>query len=236
MIILNKVKEIVTLLLMPKKEIIFLNNVYKTQGEFENFVKNFIYNEIGLCDDIKNKYPEKYKIIIELLKRHPDFNNKTQNMYNIKIVTDTLNKSAYKIMIINNDNTEIDISWRCAITGKHKNNKHELVSAMRSSIDDQILKFKKENKNICELCNNKNNLHVDHILHFDELVFNFIKITKNTIPYNFNDTNDNTHRRCFLNEDIEFKIEWIDYHKKNATLRILCQNCNLSRKKSKCKI
>lgn len=38
---------------MPKKSIIFLEKTYKTQGEFEAFVKNIIYNVIGICNDIK---------------------------------------------------------------------------------------------------------------------------------------------------------------------------------------
>jgi hypothetical protein len=30
----------------------------------------------------------------------------------------------------------------------------------------------------------------------------------------------------FREEDIEFANLWQDYHKKNATLRILCRDCN----------
>ena len=45
---------------MPRKSIIFLDKTYKTQGEFEAFVKNLIYNGIGICDDIKNIYPSHF--------------------------------------------------------------------------------------------------------------------------------------------------------------------------------
>jgi hypothetical protein len=38
---------------MPKP-VIFLQKTYKTQSEFEKFVKNIIYNDIGECNDIKN--------------------------------------------------------------------------------------------------------------------------------------------------------------------------------------
>ena len=45
---------------MPRKSIIFLDKTYKTQGEFEAFVKNLIYNGIGICDDIKNEESHLY--------------------------------------------------------------------------------------------------------------------------------------------------------------------------------
>jgi 5-methylcytosine-specific restriction endonuclease McrA len=221
---------------MPKKNIIiFLEKTYKTQGEFETFVKNIIYNDIGICNDIKNKNPHHYNILIEILKRHPDFFSKTQNMYNIKIIEDTLNKKAFKIIIINKDSSEIDISWKVAITGKSKGYKHDLMSAMRSSISEQILIFRRYNEAKCVLCPNTENLQVDHIIHFDEIALNFINIMERKNipkPNIFGDTNDNTHRKCFLKIDENFKNEWVDYHYKNASLRILCQNCNLTRTKT----
>jgi len=218
---------------MPKKTILFLGKTYKTQGEFETFIKKIIYNDIGLCNDVKNIHPSHYNTIIELLKRHPDFISKTKHMTNIKIVRDTLNRNALKIMIINTDASEMDISWRIAITGKSKGFKYELMSAMRSSIEEQISEFRKYNEQKCVLCSRTDKLHVDHIIHFDEIAFNFMKtIGKQHIPTKVGDTNDNTHRRCFLQIDETFKKEWIDYHYKNASLRMLCQTCNLTRSKT----
>lgn len=77
---------------MTRKPLTFLNTEYKTQGEFEKYVKKIIYEDIGICNDIKNTYREKYYILIKILERHPEFNSKTENMCNIKIVCDTLNK------------------------------------------------------------------------------------------------------------------------------------------------
>ena len=37
---------------MPRNSITFLDKTYRTQGEFEIFVKNLIYNDIGVCNDI----------------------------------------------------------------------------------------------------------------------------------------------------------------------------------------
>ena len=224
---------------MPRKPVLFLDKIYKTQGEFELFVKKIIYDDIGVCNDILNTHPSDYITLIEILKRHPDFISKTLNMCNIKIVKDALNTSGLKILIINIDESEIDISWKCAITGKHKSDKIELMSAMRSSVDEQIFNFKNKSNFICALCPNTDKLQVDHIIHFDEIVFNFINIMKNKnikIPNLFGETDDNTHRRCFLKANNDFKNEWITYHFENALLRILCQTCNLTRVKTKCKI
>ena len=63
---------------MPRNPVIFLDKTYKTQGEFEAFVKNLIYNEIGICDDIEVIHPSHYIMLIEILKRHPDYIKKTQ--------------------------------------------------------------------------------------------------------------------------------------------------------------
>ena len=223
---------------MPRKPVTFLNTEYKTQGEFEKYVKKIIYEDIGICNDIKNTYPEKYDILIKILERHPEFNSKTENMCNIKIVDDILNKKALKILIANNRGY-IDISWRCAITGKGKSKKSELMSAMRSSIDPQIKQYRREhNKDSCQLCDNIERLDVDHNdtknSAFDELVLNFINENNDIeIPDKFGELNDDTHRRTFLEKDAVFKDKWVEYHKKNAVLRILCHTCNISRSKTK---
>jgi hypothetical protein len=219
---------------MPRNQVILLGKVYKTQTEFSNFVKNFIYNEIGLCDNVKITYPEKYEILIEILKRHPEFILKTFDMNIIKLVKDTTNKKAIKIIIVRNDMSEIDISWRTAITGKHNTDKQELMSAMRSCIESQINKFRKENDIKCSICSSSIKPHVDHVIQFNELAMNFIKLMKEKniqIPAIFGDMDDGTHRRCFLPVDNNFKNDWYKYHSDNAILRILCQHCNLTRAK-----
>tara|TARA_Y100000389_G_scaffold175039_1_gene185487 strand:+ start:1097 stop:1783 length:687 start_codon:yes stop_codon:yes gene_type:complete len=226
---------------MTRNQVVFLDNIYKTHRDFEQYVKKLIYEEIGVCLDVKNTYPDKYKILIQLLERHPEFNSKSKNMCNIKIINDVLNVKALKTIIIKNHG-EIDISWRCAITGKHKPFKYELMSAMRSSIDEQIYDFKINYKNnSCELCDSVKEIQVDHNdtknSAFDELVYKFVKENNNIkIPDNFGELNDGTHRRCFLEKNYIFRDKWVEYHRRNAILRMLCHKCNISRPKTKIKL
>ena len=226
---------------MPRKPVVFLDNNYKTQGDFEKYVKKLIYEEIGVCHDVKNTYPDKYIILIELLKRHPEFNSKSKNMSNIKIINNVLNKKTLETIIIKN-HEEIDISWICAMTGKSKTSKDKLMSAMRSSIGEQIYDFKINCKNnSCELCDSVKEIQVDHNntknSAFDELAYKFVKENKDIkIPDNFGELNDGTHRKCFLEKDYIFRDKWVEYHRQNAILRLLCHKCNISMPKTKIKL
>jgi hypothetical protein len=222
---------------MTRNPITFQGYTYKTQTEFESYIRKLLYEKIGSCNSIKNEKSQYYEEIIDLLKRHPTYDEKIKNMSDIKLVTDKLNVRALKLMIINNDGSECDISWKLAITGKHKSSKEELRSALRSSIDDQTYEFKKTSIPMCEICNCVENLHVDHILHFEEIAQNFLNLIEQTgditIPSKFGDMTDGTHRRCFLEADKHFEATWRRYHNEHSTFRILCRTHNLSRKKFK---
>lgn len=223
------------------KQIKFLNKIYKTQGEFKKYVKNIIYDKVGICNDIKTFHPDNYNILIELLKRHPEFESKSQNMCNLKIQQNKLSRQrAYEVLIINHDGTTTDISWaHDVIKGKSKPKNIQLNEAMRSSVNEQILDFRRKNEiKSCEICGNIENLDVDHNdeknSSFSELVCNFLDENKNIEPPNiFGQLNDGTNRTCFLEKDNVFREKWIEYHRKNAKLRMLCHNCNINRPKTK---
>ena len=70
---------------MPSKPVKIKGKTFKSQKEFKIYVKQIIYDEIGICNDIKNTYPDLYNILINILERHPEFESKTQNMCNLKI-------------------------------------------------------------------------------------------------------------------------------------------------------
>lgn len=86
------------------------------------------------------------------------------------------------------------------------------------------------------ICGNINDLHVDHIINFDDLAYNFINKMKNDcaeLPVKFKEANDQSNQKCFLLSDRIFEEKWKDFHEKNAKLQILCQGCNLSKPRPK---
>lgn len=211
----------------------FMDKIFNTKKSFEKYIRNIIYNEIGVCDDIKNIYPEKYEILLNLLKRHPNYSYKTRKMNNLKFIIDPLNKRGLKLIVVRN-NDEESISWTTAIRGKNKSSKILFCESLRVAIEGQIKEFKKNKLKFCEICGCGGEIHVDHIKHFSELVCNFLiqmKKEHQKIHKYFIKTKDGTDRVCLKNK--KFEKKWIDFHKKNATLRILCRNCNLKRKNSK---
>jgi hypothetical protein len=215
----------------------FLNKEFKSQMKFEEYIKDIIYNKVGICSDIKNKYPKEYEILLELLKRHPDHKEKTKDLINLKIKRNIKNHKALELNI-EKPNGYIDVSFLICIKAKKNSIKTELMSALRSSIEEQIVDFRDNNNNYCcSICNKVDRLEVDHINYFDEIVYNFIKENKYLpIPKNFDDLTDGSNRRTFMKKDLAFMYKFQYFHEENANLRMLCKKCNLSRPKSKIKL
>jgi len=207
---------------------------YKSQTDFKKYAIELIYKKIGLCKNIKDHIY--YDELLDLLKRHPNYKTKTEYMVNLAIRQNKLNKSSLGVWIIKSDNNpDEDISWaKNCINSKNNSKQSELNSALRSSIQEQIMFYKKNNTlQECGICN-INGDHVDHINHFELLTDMFLKNhNKNLIPFDFDVMTDGSGRRCFKSKDNIFEKEWKEFHKKNAKLRILCKECNLTRPKYK---
>ena len=222
---------------MVREPIVFLNKTYKSQSAFEVYVRGLIYIDIGECLDVAKCHPDKYIELLEVLKRHPEYLSKTENIKSLKIRRDKLNRSGLQLLIMNIDSSETDISWKTAITGKHTKFEHELRGAFRTSVDAQIKRFKANSKQKCGLCDRiYGEFHADHIVHFEALVQDFLEIcakNEKKIPTILDSMTDGTFRRCFSTKDNSFKDEWYLYHENHASLRILCKTCNLTRPKFK---
>jgi hypothetical protein len=206
---------------------------YKSQSTFKEYANELIYKKIGLCENIKDHIY--YDELLDLLKRHPNYKTKTEYMVNLAIRKNKLNKSSLGVWIIKSDNNlDEEISWaKNCINSKNNSKRSELNIAFRSSIQGQIMFYKNNTLHKCEMCN-INGDHVDHINHFESLTDMFLKnYNKNLIPFDFDDMTDGSGRRCFKPKDNIFEKDWQEFHKKNAKLRILCKNCNLTRPKYK---
>ena len=217
-----------------KNQIIINNKIFNTQKECENYTR-MILTELNITDSVKLKNNEYFNYLISLCKRHPHYNEKFKNFIDFNISNDALNKKAFALNIINNDNTLTEISWRICVTGKGKTSKTEFNSALRECIINQIFNFKNNSDlSYCTICNCSlidKIIHVDHEKQFNQLVNEFIKINEIIIPNKY-DKKDITFERLFTDDD-----KWIGklfeiYHLEHATLRIVCSTCNLTRKKS----
>lgn len=123
---------------------------------------------------------------------------------------------------------DVSLLVKC-VSGKTKDN---LYVAMRKSILDQIYEYKNSQQKLqCVLCEDDQKIHVDHFSpQFIEMYTEFIN-KHPEYPTKFD--KDVSHACIFREEDREYEIIWKKFHRENANLRILCQRCNLTRKKVK---
>jgi hypothetical protein len=201
---------------------------FKSKKELHAYVDSLISNR-GICKSLKSYNLDEYNFFYKLFQRHPDKERKrTTEIVDIAIEPHTI--SRYVTIIILNDGTSDTISYVKCVKQKSQTFSEKIKSAYRVAVDDQIKSFKEQNHNPCEFCGKKNHIEVDHIYHFAQLVYDFKKLYPNE-PTSLN--KNEAQQDCFKEEDSEYKNKWAEYHKKYATLRILCQSCNSTREKWK---
>ena len=201
--------------------------LFKSQTEATTHVRGLLH-KVGCCESVKNSDSTVFKELVELIKRHPDGQDKTWGVVDFKVQHDLLNKKAYMLVLVRSTGEEESISWRCCISGKGYSSHQELMRAMRHSISEQIIAFRNSISRFwCEECDKATSEpHIDHIIHFAKLVKDFHKENTLPIPSLFEKAIDG---RTFRIEDIDYATAWKKYHKETATLRMLCKSCNLSR-------
>ena len=204
----------------------------KSQSNLKKYFREII-DRIRLCESVKTKYPIEFLDFCEVFKRHSEYPDKFIGFIDIKIDYNPEFKNELVVYIIKN-NGEIDnvsVMNNC-ITGKSKD---KLKIAMRVSVQPQIDEFK--NKcyiRVCELCGVRDEIEIDHHSEktpFAKLYFDFMEINTLPLPTSFNETK--SYMKCFKEVDNIFEEKWINFHKDNAILRMLCRKCNSSQKKYK---
>ena len=205
---------------------------FKTKKECEQYTRNII-NDLKIS---QIKRTDKYfDFFNDLIKNHPECEEKIGcGIDYFFIQTNILNKKTYQTMIKRVDNSTIDFSWVYCCQFKVRSTITNLYTSMRQAIAPDMIKFKKEQKElICSLCDKTtleySEFHVDH----NEPPFriirdNYISLTENIKPLNFGSC-PITYLTIFREEDITFKNEWIKYHNENCNLQILCRECNLKK-------
>jgi len=201
----------------------------KTQKQLKECVREKI-DKIGICSSIKQFYPEEWEGFMYLFKRHIDYPEKFNGLTDIKISNNPAYKTQLEAIIIKNNGDEDNVSvLNNCITGKPKDN---LTIAMRNSIYPQIEEFKINSIMECVLCSDTKNIHIDHYEpQFVDLKTEFLNNWEELLPNTFEQ--NKSHSKIFTNIDNYFEQKWIEFHRTNAILRVLCKKCNLSRKKSR---
>lgn len=209
--------------------IVFGDKIFTTQTQADTYVKDLIY-KIGTCKSVKTYDGLAYRNLCDVLKRHPYANSKLANISDLKIVRNSMNRNALIIHIIKTNGLTDYASWKTCITLKDKSDNSELESAMRTSIQEQIMEYNiQHNDNICDLCEEKTeNTHVVSTIHFEKLMHDFLCETISQIPYKFNRVPNRLNHYAFRPEDSAFEDEWKRYHREHAELRICCASCEES--------
>ena len=185
-------------------------------------------NDLGLCNSLKHSFNDAYEELMKLFENHSEYPEKVDNVVDISIVHNKLNKNYFELQLIKNDGTTDDISYIKCIQKPSKDS--NLKSAMRYAIVDQILEFKNNcNELICEICQSDYIIQIDHIILFKQLYNDFL--SQNTLPIPTTFDNTYYHSAKFKDVDKEFETRWSKYHKEHAILRCLCNKCNQTRSK-----
>lgn len=214
---------------MGRGQKVFHNDIeYPTKSAFEKYCKCLVNEKIGLCDSVKSKDEKLFFELFTLLERHPKSDEYLKGVTDFKIHTNYYDSGFECIRLYDDKEIEKSISWIKAIKAKDTSSKHKLSEAMRCSVRYQIYNHKLNNEMKCAFCKSEDNLHCDHIIHFEKIKQDFLK-RHHTFPKHFSKLTDGSNQTCFLDSDLNFEEEWKRYHKDNAKLRMLCCKCNLTR-------
>ena len=203
---------------------------FDTNDDLRDYVIHII-KQVGLCNSLKKTHHDIYTFFLSLFQRHPEKKRKE-----VSLITDIsirrfpkaqprqpLAVSDHQFFIIKNNGTEDSISWNTCVRGDINPVEKRLNWAMRRAIEDQIKDFKRKNPNPCEFCKATANLTVEHIIKFKKLKDDFIIINP-VYPTEF--SKNELSQGVFREEDKDYSELWQKYHYTNATLRILCKDCN----------
>jgi hypothetical protein len=215
-----------------------LNNIkFDTKKKTLDFIRLKLYdilNNMEACEYFITKENELFKFFKELAKYSPEKKKQIEDLKlrKIRVTHNPRNFKAFHTELIFKDESAVDISFLWCVSlidSKDKEcSKSDLLACMRKSIIGQIHDFKKTQIQKCELCNSKNELVVDHVIKFRDLVKDFLnKRNDNDIKFKDFLSDDPILGGSIFKKNCDFNDDWLLFHQKNSELRILCNKCNL---------
>jgi hypothetical protein len=187
-----------------------------------------------------------YDILYELLKKHPQADEKIGVGVDYFFVQKSKWKfNQFNFMIKRLDGTTVDFSfYRCLSPNQKLSNDENWGLIFRNIVKDQIDSFRSsafnvvgsKDKFICsqtKLKYKKIYAHVDHVypLTFNSIMLDFINKNKIDLKkLKLSKDTGTTDVKIILDEKIN--KEFYDFHKDLAVLRIVCSSANLQAKKT----
>ena len=180
-----------------------------------------LYDDNDVLIDIN--HPD-FDCLLYLLYNHPKCNEKIGVGVNCFKIHKNSVGNGLELLIIRVDDTIDSFSYKKCITGKDFSKLQITKNAMRSSILPQLIEFKTNSENVCNLCKTSSTKYeIDHSSPtFNELV-NLFMIDYPILPLIF--AKNNFNQDTFL-DDCEYKKNWEQYHKDKANLQLLCIPCH----------
>lgn len=207
---------------------------FKTQQSLLTHVRQILY----ACKDLQRLPDPDFAFMLDLLKRHPDSEQKIGSGVEFMTVKrNPLYPCTCTFFVVRHDGTETDFSFlECVRETPHGK---RFVRACRAAVESGIQEFKQAHFNSsggvarCPYTGETLKYvgsHVDHVAPdtFQSLVDRFISengIDVQSVQLDGNAT-DNTYQDTFCDKDLE--RVWIDFHWENARLQVVSKTANLS--------
>lgn len=173
-------------------------------------------NIIGVCHSISTVHPVKFARLREMFSRHPTAG---EDIIDLRAVRNTVWHGIDYVAVY--PTGEWIISANECFFKRLTRTAHDIRKvkrAARSTIRDQIEAFR--NPTPCQ-CGSSFKLQVDHIRHFDDLITTFLD---GNTPTEFDYTDGS---EPIFQEPL--RSEWSEFHRANATFRMMCATCNNGR-------
>lgn len=165
-----------------------------------------------------------YHVLKEFVANHHRYQEGTEQISHFKSVP--LFKGNQLQVVDKDGQVDIVSIYKCVGTRTNR-----LKKAMREAVRPFLLP---KTDIVCGMCSRetpKDDVHVDHVYEFDHIVHDFFKQTTHPKPVSFH---GDLGYLYFYEKDHPFRDDFIAFHNSfKDNLRLVCSNCNLTRKRYK---
>lgn len=218
------------------------NKTFKSQTTLTNFCK-FILNNADLNKPLEGEW---FSVMDDVLRMHDNYHGKIKGQqYSICVRKSPINARQRQFYILREDGSDTDFSYYKAISNKPTSKIVRIKDTLKAAVKQQTIDYKdwyfEEHKIgkdfvLCEetgLKLKRKDSHIDHYpKQFDEIVEEWVKkYNVKSEDVELIDGGDNTTVCEMVDKDL--LESFVNYHKEQATYRIVLNKVNLQRKRPK---